>query len=50
MFVPAPRTARLLFRADEVVLALATFSVKEWRAAFIEVLQLVGERMVHTDY
>jgi hypothetical protein len=50
MFVPAPRTTCLLLRTDEVVFALATFSVKEWRPAFIEVFQLVGERMVHTDY
>jgi hypothetical protein len=49
MFVPAPRTTCLLLRTDEVVFALATFSVKEWWPAF-EVFQLVDERMVHADY
>jgi hypothetical protein len=49
-FTSARRTARLLFRADKIVFALATFSVKERWPASIEPFQLVDERMVHIAY
>jgi hypothetical protein len=50
MFGAASRTAHLPLRANEVVFAHATFSVKEWWPTFIEGFQLIDERMVHTGY
>jgi hypothetical protein len=46
----ARRTARLLFRVNKIVFAVATFSVKERWPASIEGFQLVDERMVRTAY
>jgi hypothetical protein len=49
-FSAARRTARLLFGANKIVFAVATFSVKERRSASIEDFQLLDERMVPAIY
>jgi hypothetical protein len=40
----------LLFRADEIVFALATISVEKQRPASIEGFHLVDERVVRVVY
>ena len=50
VFGATARTAHLLLRANEVVFAFATFPVKEWWSASIEVFQLIDERMMQNDY
>jgi hypothetical protein len=48
---PSARSATgLPFRANEIVFAVATFSVKERWPTSIEGFQLVDERMVHIAY
>jgi hypothetical protein len=49
-FSTTRRTAHLLFRANKIVFAVATFSVKERWSASIEAFKLVDERMVPIIY